>query len=311
MRAVTISKNNGSTSISIGDRPAVEPESGSVRIHVAAASVNPSDPFLWHAVENGPDGVSVVPGLDAAGTITAVGPGERRLSVGQHVMAIVNPRRPEGGAQAEEIVVPAASVVPVPGGIGITEAATLPMTGLTALEGLRLLSLPVGAVLAVTGGAGLLSSLLIPLAKRQGLRVIADAKPADEELVRSFGADEVVPRGEAFNGAVLQLAPGGVDAVYDTANLTRAVLPAIRPGGAIAVIRGWDDSGDPERGITVHPVSVGKAFSDTAGLELLAAEAAAGRIRLRVAETYAPENARAAYERMEAGGLRGRLVLTF
>ena len=110
---------------------------------------------------------------------------------------------------------PARSVVPVPAGATFEQAATLPMNGLTALLGLELLDLPPGASLLVTGGAGLLASYVIPLAKRAGLRVLADASPADEELVRSFGADVVLPRGEALRR--LPRGPGGVDGVFDTA----------------------------------------------------------------------------------------------
>ena len=127
------------------------------------------------------------------------------------------------------------------------------MNGLTALRGLELLDLEPGATLAVTGGAGLLASYVIPLAKRQGLRVLADAKPDDEELVRGFGADEVLPRGDGLVDALRAQAPDGVDAVYDTALLGRSVFPAIRPGGALAYVRTWDGE-DVEDGIHVQRV---------------------------------------------------------
>ena len=248
MRAVIINASSGQDAIRVEDRLIPELGIGEVRIRVAAAAVNPSDPFLWRAV--GPELLkqSRIPGLDAAGIVDAVGEGANRLTVGTAVMAVVNARRPEGGAQAEFVVVPEASVVAAPDGVTLAQAATLPMTGLTALEGLKLLDLPDGATLLVTGGAGQLASFVIPLAKARGLRVIADAREADEVLVTSFGADDVVPRGDGFSGAVRTIAPEGVDAVFDTAGLTRAALPAIRDGGAIAVIRGWDDQGVPRPG---------------------------------------------------------------
>ena len=84
------------------------------------------------------------PGMDAAGTIESVGPGVTRLAVGDRVMATVMPRRADGGAQAELLVVPAASVVAVPEGASLAEAATLPMNGLTAMRGLELLDLEGG-----------------------------------------------------------------------------------------------------------------------------------------------------------------------
>jgi hypothetical protein len=109
-------------------------------------------------------------------------------------MAAVFPRRPEGGTQAERIMVPAVSVVPIGDDIDLVAAAAMPMNGLTALEGLHALGLEPSATLAVTGGAGLLASYAIPLAKRARLRVIADAKPSNTDLVASFGADVVVPQ---------------------------------------------------------------------------------------------------------------------
>jgi NADPH:quinone reductase len=308
MRAVTVNKADGPDAITVEDRTVRKPRPGEVRLRVAAAAVNPVDVFMWRRAVEPP----FTPGMDAAGTVESLGHAGGRLTVGQPVMAVVPPWLPEGGAQAELVVVRAASVVPLPRGASAPEAATLPMNGLTALEGLRMLGLAPGSTLAVTGGAGLLASYVIGLARRRGIRVIADAGPGDEALVSGFGADQIAPRGEGFADAVRGQLPGGVDAAFDTtAALTRAVLPAIRDDGAIAVVRGWDGGPPPGRGITVHAVSVGDAMHHTGWLQELADEAAAGHIQLRVAGLYPPERAVEAYLRMEAGGLRGRAVITF
>jgi NADPH:quinone reductase-like Zn-dependent oxidoreductase len=277
---------------------------------VRAAAVNPTDIGLRE--HGGGEGLEPpwVPGMDAAGVVESLGDGVDRVAVGDEVMAAVTPRRPEGGAQAELIVVPAASVVPVPGGATLAQAATLPMNGLTALLGLELLGLPAGATLAVTGGAGLLASYVIPLAKERGLRVLADAKPEDEELVRSFGADDVVPRGDGFADAVRDAVPDGVDGLYDTALLGRAAFAAIRDGGAMVVVRGWDDS-PAERGIHVRPVWVRTVLERTEWLDHLRERAAAGGLALRVAGEFRPDEAARAHDLMEAGGLRGRALIVF
>lgn len=309
MRAVAIHEAGGP--ITVEDREVRAPGPGEVRIRVSAAAVNPIDTVLWRGFAATESQSSLTPGMDAAGTVESVGPDVERPSVGDPVMAVLNARLPQGGAQAELVVVPAASVVPVPDGLDAVAASTLPMNGLTALEGLRLLDLAPGATLAVTGGAGLLASYAIALAKREGLVVIADAKPEEEALVAGYGADHVVSRGEGFAADVRKLVPEGVEAVLDAALVRRAAVPAVRDGGAIAVVRGWDDGEDPERGIRVVTVSVAKALANTAWLELLSEEAAAGRLTARVVDTYPPERAQEAYERMDAGGLRGRLVITF
>ena len=288
--------------LEVVDREVREPGPGEVRIAVRAAAVNPTD--IGMRQFGGGDKLPApwVPGMDAAGTVESVGEGVGRLEAGDEVMAAVMPRRPEGGAQAEQIVVPAASVAPIPDGATLEQAATLPMNGLTALLGLELLGLQEGQTLAVTGGAGLLGSYVIPLAKEQGLRVIADAKPEDEQLVRDFGADEVVGRGE--------FPPQQADGVYDTALLHEAVFGALRDGGAMAVVRGWKPD-ETERGIRVEQVWVRNVLERTEWLEELRALASKGLLQLRVAETFAPEQAAQAQELMDAGGLRGRAVIVF
>jgi NADPH:quinone reductase-like Zn-dependent oxidoreductase len=151
---------------------------------------------------------------------------------------------------------------------------------------------------------------VIPIAKRRGLRVLADASPADEALVRGFGADAVLPRGEGLVGAIRGEAPRGVDAVFDTALLRRAVFPAIREGGAIAVVRTWDGD-DAERGVRIEKVLVATVLDRTDWLEDVRVLAEQGVLVPRVAATYRPEQAADAQERTAAGGLRGRAVIVF
>ena len=308
-RAVAIAEPGGPEVLRVIERDVRDPGPREVRLAVRAAAVNPTDIALR---QRGAEGMPPpwVPGMDAAGTVESVGSGVERLAVGDEVMAAVAPRRPEGGAQAELLVVPAASVVPVPKGATLEQAATLPMNGLTALLGLEMLGLEPGATLGVTGGAGLLASYVIPLAKLRGLRVLADAGPADAELVRGFGADVVLPRGDEFVAAARAEASGGVDAVFDTALLRRDAFAAIRTGGAIVVVRGWDGD-DVEHGITIHPVWVGDVLERTEWLQELSDLATRGTLTLRVAATFPPERSPDAHRLMEAGGLRGRAVIVF
>ncbi len=310
MRAVVITGPGGLEVLGVADRAVRHAGPSEVRIAVKAAAVNPTDIGLRQNGAGGELQPPWVPGMDAAGTIESVGAEVDRLAVGEQVMAAVSPRRPEGGAQAELIVVPAASVVPIPDGATLPQAATLPMNGLTARLGLELLGLEAGQSLAVSGGAGLLASYVIPLAKLRGLRVIADAKPADRKLVRGFGADVVVPRGEGFAPAVREAASDGVDALFDTALLGDAAFAAIRDGGAMAVVRGWDDS-TPERGIEIRQVRVITVLERTYWLQELRELASEGRIALRVAAEFPPEKAGEAQRLMASGGLRGRAVIVF
>jgi NADPH:quinone reductase-like Zn-dependent oxidoreductase len=307
--AVAIFEPGGPEVLRMIERDVRDPGPGEVRLAVRAAAVNPTDIGL-RARGEATIPPPWIPGMDAAGTVESVGAGVEGFAVGDEVMAVATPRRPDGGAQSELLVVPAASVVPIPAGATIEQAATLPMNGLTAFRGLELLRLEPGATLLVTGGAGLLASYVIPIAKLRGLRVLADSAPADAELVRGFGADVVVPRGDDCVEAVLAEAPGGVDAVFDTALLGRRAFPAIRAGGGLAYVRTWDGD-DVEDGISIRPVRVAEVLERTDWLHELGDLASRGVLALRVAATFPPEQAADAHRQMEAGGLRGRAVIVF
>jgi NADPH:quinone reductase-like Zn-dependent oxidoreductase len=309
MRAVVVSATGGHDVLDVIELPAGEPGPGEVRIRVHSAGVNPADSALR---ANGVEGVDPpwIPGMDLAGSVEALGEGVERFALGDEVMATVNYRRPEGGAQAELILVPAASVVAVPDGVGLEQAATLPMTGLTAFLGLESLGLEPGQTVAVSGGVGLLGSYTIAIARERGLRVIADAAPADEELVRAAGADVVVPRGEDFPAAVREVAPAGVDGLIDAAVLNEDAIGAVRDGGTMASFRGWLPD-EPIRGIEVTWVRVGSELERTDWLEELRTLAASGHLPLRETLAYPPERAGEAQAAIDAGGLRTRGIIRF
>jgi NADPH:quinone reductase-like Zn-dependent oxidoreductase len=307
-RAVGILEPGGPEVLRVIERPVREPGAGEVRVRVRFAAVNPTD--IGTRTRGTPDAQAPwTPGMDAAGTVEMVGAGVTELAVGQEVMAATSPRRADGGAQAELIVVPVGCVAPVPDGVSLQAAATLPMNGLSAILGLEMLGLGAGETLAVSGGAGLLASYVIPLAKDAGLTVIADARPDEAELVRSYGADVVVERSEDFSAAVRAVEPGGVAAVFDTALLNERALAAIRDGGGLAVVRGWD--GPADRGITVHKVFVFSVLERGDWLLKLRSMVSEGRITLRPLDTFPPEQAAEAHARMDAGGLRGRVLIEF
>jgi NADPH:quinone reductase-like Zn-dependent oxidoreductase len=307
-RAVGITKPGGVEVLRVVERPVRAPARGEVRLRVRAAAVNPTDLLLRSGGVEGLDPPWVA-GMDAAGTIEAVGEGVEGLELGEPVMAAVLARRPEGGAQSELIVVQASSVVPLPDGATIEQSATLPMNGLTALLALDMLGLQTDQTLAVSGGAGFLASLAIPLAKVRGLRVLTDAKEGDEKLVASYGADVVVRRGDDFAAAILAEAPGGVDGLIDTALLGRPAFSAVRPGGGVAAVRRGFIADGAE--VEVHDVSVSTVLGRTDWLRELRRHAADGRLPLRVVSSYPPERAADAHLAMAAGGLRGRVLIAF
>lgn len=313
MRVIGVSSFGGPKRLEVFAVPEPEPGPQEVRIRVHAAAVNPADtmfragkmPALY--LEKSPP---FVPGMDAAGVVDKLGtPGSGRLSVGDRVVALVMPSGPHGGAYAEKIVVPAASVVPLPAGADFAAASTLLMNAATARICLNKLGLEAGRTLAVTGAAGAVGGYAIQLAKEDGLYVIADSSPEDEALVLGLGADCVVRRGGGFAQEVRSIVRDGVDGLVDAGVMEHLALPAIADTGRMAVIRGWE--GPSEREISIHQTRVRDAALNTAMLEDLSRKAAEGVLSLRVAEVVPAADAGQAHSRIESGGQRGRLVLDF
>jgi NADPH:quinone reductase-like Zn-dependent oxidoreductase len=223
-------------------------------------------------------------------------------------MGIVVPTGAHGGYR-EDLVLPGDSVVPAPKGADAVAASTLPMNGLTARFALDLMALAPGQVLAVTGAAGAFGGYVVQLAKADGLTVVADASEADEDLVRGLGADVVVRRGDDVAERIRARFPDGVDGLADGAVQDALVFPAVRDGGAVTTVRGY--RGDGQRGLRVFPTLVRRVAQDRAALDRLRQQAEDGVLTLRVARTVPAEQAAEAHRLLEAGGVRGRLVLTF
>jgi NADPH:quinone reductase len=311
MRAVGVRTFGGPEVLEVVELPIPEPGPGEVRIRVAAATVNPTDIGLRSGnsaatlAEKEPP---YVPGMEAAGTIDAVGSGST-WRVGDEVMAIVLPQRTGRGAQPEFCVVPAASVAKIPSNASLIEAATIPMNGLTVRRALDLLALEPGSTLLVTGAAGAVGSYGVELAKADGLTVIATASADDEESVLGFGATAFLDRADDLVSGIRALYPDGVDAVLDAAVLGAPVLGALRDGGKLAAVRAF--GGETERGIEIIQVRVSDYAENQAALDALGRQAESGTLTLRVAETFPPERAAEAQARLSAGGVRGRLLITF
>ncbi len=311
MRAVGFTEFGDPSVMKIVTVPIPSPGPGQVRVHVAAATVNPTDLGFRAGGRPLPDGVAppYIAGMDLAGVIDATGPEVPDWRAGDRVMAAVSPWVPGGGAQAEYVLVSEDQLARVPDGISLEAAATLPMNAMTVRTALDMLGLAPGQTLAVTGSAGAVGQYAIQLGTRDGLTVIGDAKPEDVALIESFGAAHVVTRGAGMAAAVRGRYPSGVDAVLDAALLGPVVLPAVRDGGQLLAVRPFQ--GQTERDITISLVLVGNHLHEGARLAELADLAAKGVLTLRIADLIPAENAAQAHRRLEAGGVRGRLVLTF
>ncbi|MDA9314300.1 NADP-dependent oxidoreductase [Alphaproteobacteria bacterium] len=312
MRAIGVYKYGGPENLEIIDVDEVNAGNGEIRIRVCAAAVNPTDVMVrngGHAERQKQDNPPYVPGMDIAGVVDQIGVDvNTSIKIGDRVIAMVVPRGMHG-AYREQIVLNAEAVVLAPDNTSHVEACTLPMNSLTARLSLDLMELKSGDTLAITGSAGAYGGYLIQLAKNDGLTVIADASESDFQLVKSLGADYVVPRGNDVANSIRQQFPNGVDGLADGAVQNELVINAVKDNGAFTAVRGF--KGSSERSIKFTTTFVRNYDCQFEKLNEIRKLTNIGKISLRVADTFSLENASAAHARLEAGGTRGRLVLTF
>ena len=310
MRAVGVVEYGGPEALRVVEVPDPVAGPGEVLVRVRAAAVNPTDTYTRNGARRAQQerfGPPYVPGMDVAGEVLAIGAGaDTSLQVGDRVMAIVLPSGSHGG-YSEMLALPAGSVARAPRGTSHVEAATLPMNGLTARLTLDLLDLAPGATVAVTGAAGAYGGYVVQLAVADGLVVVADASEADHELVRGLGAHHVVRRGDDVAGRFLGVAPDGVAGLADGAVQNELLFPAVRDGGGFATVRGF--RADAPRGITIHEVWVREYLEHHDALDRLRQQAEDGELSVRVAATFPADGAGEAHRLLEAGGVRGRLVI--
>ena len=308
MRVVEVQQYGGPGVLRVVERPEPRSGGGTARVSVAAAAVNPVDLATRTGGFERMSGVEppLVPGWDFAGTL--LDPLDE-LPAGQRVAGFVPWVEAGGrGSYAELIAAARGWLAPVPAGLPLPLAASVPVAALTADQGLAALALRPGASLLVTGASGAVGGFAVQLAAAAGIHVLAVASAGDEEHVASLGAKEVLARadGAAVAAAARGALPGGVDAVVDAASVGAPLLAAVRAGGAfLALLPPLAPA--PERGIDVRGAALVPGAARLA--ELLAA-VAAGHLTSRVAGELPLERAAEAHERLERGGVRGKLVLT-
>ncbi|MFD8217208.1 medium chain dehydrogenase/reductase family protein [Streptomyces sp. NPDC059697] len=172
-----------------------------------------------------------VPGYDLVGTVLTTGEGVEPALVGTRVAALV-----KVGGWASHVLVDAADVVPVPEGIGAAEAETVVVNGITAWQMLhRKARIRAGQTILVHGANGGVGSVLVQLARAAGVKVIGTASARHHDALRERGVIPVDYRTDDVAARVRELAPGGVDAVFDHVGGRSAVdsWHLLAPGGTL------------------------------------------------------------------------------
>jgi NADPH2:quinone reductase len=283
--------------------PAVGP--GQVLIEVAAAAVDPVDlvtrrGLLLEAGLHGPGPVRL--GWDVAGTVTAAGPGVRRLRPGQRVVGLSDRLSAPSKTHAEVVLLDETAAAAVDERADLIRLSTLPLAGLTAWQALDRAQVRAGDTLLVTGAAGAVGSLATQLARVRGATVLGAGRAGHRAEIEAAGATFVAVDGLAEN--VRALVPGGVDAAVDTSVLGAASLDAVRDQGRhVSLV--VTDRPAPLRDVTSTSLAV---RADWQQLVLLTHLASTGVLRLPEVTTIGLEDAATAYARAEGGGGR-RYVL--
>ncbi|MFF3562564.1 NADP-dependent oxidoreductase [Streptomyces sp. NPDC002574] len=304
MRAMVYRRYGGPEVLEPAELP--EPKVGvdSVLVRVRAAALNPADAAcqagaLDASVETY---FPVVPGWDIAGEVVRAGPGAPEFAPGDAVIGYIRGevQRAHGGF-AESVAADVRTLVHKPAGLGWTEAAGLPLAGLTAYQAVtHVLAPTAGETVLVHAAAGGVGSLAAQVAVARGARVIGSASPGNHPYLRSLGV-EPVAYGPGLTDRVRALAPGGADAVMDAAGRGTLVATAgaARPGARVVSVA---ETGLP--GVRTHFCRL-----DHADFTALAAMAREGRIAVRVGAVFPLERAADAQRALAAGGVPGRVVV--
>jgi NADPH:quinone reductase-like Zn-dependent oxidoreductase len=222
--------------ITLEERPEPTPGINDVVVEVHASGFVPAEwewPSTW-ADRSGQNRTHAIIGHEFAGVVSSLGYGTTGLSLGQRVFGITDWHR--DGTLAEYTAVEARNLAPLPGNVDFTVGASLPISGLTAWQGLfQHGRLRAGQSVLAHGAAGAVGSVVTQLAREFGAYVIGTGRAADRQAALDFGANEFLDLGHDDLGDL-----GGVDLVFDVigGDVQRRSAGIIRPGGTLVSVVG-------------------------------------------------------------------------
>lgn len=316
MRAIAVSAHGAGPALTEVPKP--EPGAGEVRIRVEYASLNPHD---WQLADGTPDAspdpfapqvYPLVVGVDFAGRVDMIGSGDNRFRVGDHVFGRTGGPTAGSGTYGDYVCVPQDSAITlVPRGLDARTAAALPSAGMAAAQILESVRPRGHETLLIVGAAGGIGCCLTQLARARDVRVIAAVRGDERSRMGSLGAAATVDLTEGPpHEAIRAACPDGIDALADLASATpdafAAHAAAVRPGGIALSTRGAAARAalpDGVRGVDfrLDPTPV--------LLDVLAAGAADGVLRVPIDIELPLEKAPQALDRNRTGGARGKTVI--
>jgi NADPH:quinone reductase-like Zn-dependent oxidoreductase len=299
MKAIVV-KAAGAAGMKLGDRPEPHPSINDVIVQVHAAGFVNTEldwPSTWED-RLGCDRTPSTPGHEVAGVVTALGYGATGLSVGQRVFGLTDWYR--DGALAEYVAVEARNLAPLPGDVDFTAGASLPISGLTAWQGLIVHGrLQAGQRVIAHGAAGAVGSMVTQLAHEFGAYVIGTGRAADRQAALDFGANEFV---DLDNQALEDV--GQVDLVFDLigGDIGKRSAGLVRSGGTLVSIVG-PSAARPVDGLAVDFV----VEADRAQLGEIVQRVQDGRLRTNIGAVAPLKGAVAAFNPTKR--IRGKTII--
>lgn len=293
MKAIVVrDQAAGTVGMTLVERPEPEAAGNDVLVEVHASGFTPGEltwPSTW-ADRLGRDRTPSIPGHELAGVVSALGYGTTGLSVGQRVFGLTDWTR--DGTLAEYVAVEARNLAPLPGDVDFTVGASLPISGLTAWQGLfEHGRLQAGQRVLVDGAAGGVGSMATQLAREAGAYIIGAGRAVDRQTVLDFGAQEFF---DLENDALEDV--GGVDLVFDVfgGDIAKRSAGLVRAGGTLVTIAGPPEA-RPADGLAIDFVVV----ADRAQLGEIARRVRDGRVRTVIGNVATLDDAVAAFNPTE------------
>src|SRR5438445_5516358 len=289
MKAIVVTDQAaGTAGVKLVERPKPQAAINDVVVQIHASGFT-GDELTWPSTWTdrvGRDRTPSIPGHELAGVVTALGYGTTGLSVGQRVFGLADWYR--DGTLAEYVAIEARNLAPLPGDVDFTAGASLPISGLTAWQGLLEHGrLQAGQSVLVHGAAGAVGTMVIQHARQFGAYVIGIGRAADRQKALDFGSQDFVD----LDNDVLEDV-GRVDLVFDVigGNIGKRSAGVIRAGGTLVTIAGPTEA-RPADGLSIDFVLV----SDRAQLSEIVQRVRDGRLRTNIGNVSTLDNAVAAF----------------
>ncbi|MFB6706027.1 NADP-dependent oxidoreductase [Streptomyces sp. NPDC056333] len=285
MKAIVVTDQAaGTAGMTLTERPEPSAAINDVIVQIHASGFVPTEmewPSTW-ADRAGRDKTPTIPGHELAGVVTALGYGTTGLSVGQRVFGLADWHR--DGTLAEYVAIEARNLAPLPGDVDFTVGASLPISGLTAWQGLfQHGRVQAGQSVLAHGAAGAVGTMVTQLAREAGAYVIGTGRAADREKALDFGAHEFV---DLDNDTLKDI--GGVDLVFDVigGDVQKRSAALIKAGGTLVSVVGPVEA-RPADGLAMDFV----VEADRAGLGEIVQRVRDGRLRTNISDIASLDDA--------------------